>query len=47
MISQLDISVRTPVIESEMCVFDMYVDPIHTVKDIVRGGNVRFLKWYV
>lgn len=44
---QLQLSVGTPVIESEMCVFDMNGDPIHTVKDIVRGDNDRFMKWYV
>lgn len=44
---QLQLSVGTPVIESEMCVYDMNGDPIHTVKDIVRGDNDRFMKWYV
>lgn len=43
----LQLSMGTPVIESEMCVFDMNGDPVHTVKDIVRGDNDRFLKWYV
>lgn len=43
----LDISRGTPVIESEMCVFDMNGDAVHTVKDIVRGDNDKFLKWYV
>ncbi|AVM68306.1 hypothetical protein C3V36_02995 [Lachnospiraceae bacterium oral taxon 500] len=43
----LDLSLGTPVIESEMCVFDLNGDPIHTVKDIVRGDNDRFFKWYV
>lgn len=43
----LQLSIGTPVIESEMYVFDMNGDPIHTVKDIVRGDNDRFLKWYV
>ncbi|MBO1700096.1 UTRA domain-containing protein, partial [[Clostridium] symbiosum] len=43
----LDLSLGTPVIECEVCVFDMNGDPIHTVKDIVRGDNDRFLKWYV
>lgn len=43
----LNISRGTPVIESEMCVYDINGDPIHTVKDIVRGDNDRFLKWYV
>ena len=43
----LDLSLGTPVIESEMCVFDMNGDAIHTVKDIVRGDNDRFLTWYV
>lgn len=44
---RLQLSVGTPVIESEMCVYDMNGDPIHTVKDIVRGDNDRFMKWYV
>ncbi len=44
---QLELSIGTPVIESEMCVYDMNGEPIHTVKDIVRGDNDRFLKWYV
>lgn len=43
----LNLSLGTPVIESEMCVYDMNGDPIHTVKDIVRGDNDRFMKWYV
>ncbi|WP_334104889.1 GntR family transcriptional regulator [Muricomes intestini] len=43
----LQLSVGTPVIESEMCVFDMNGEPAHTVKDIVRGDTERFLKWYV
>lgn len=43
----LDLSQGTPVIESEMCVFDVSGEPIHIVKDIVRGDNDRFLKWYV
>lgn len=43
----LDLSIGTPVIECEMCVFDMNGDPIHTVKDWVRGDNDRFIKWYV
>lgn len=47
MAEQLDISQGTPVIESEMCVFDTNGEPIHTVKDIVRGDNDRFIKWYV
>ena len=43
----LDLSLGTPVIESEICVFDISGDPIHTVRDIVRGDNDRFMKWYV
>lgn len=43
----LQLSIGTPVIESEMCVFDMNGEPVHTVKDIVRGDNDRFFKWYV
>lgn len=43
----LNLSVGTPVITSEMCVFDMNGDPIHTVRDWVRGDNDRFLKWYI
>ena len=43
----LQLSVGTPVIESEMCVYDISGAPIHTVKDIVRGDNDRFMKWYV
>lgn len=43
----LNLSVGTPIIESEMCVFDMNGDPIHTVKDLVRGDNDRYIKWYV
>ncbi len=44
---ELELSVGTPIIESEMCVFDMNGDPVHTVKDRVRGDNDRFIKWYV
>lgn len=43
----LNLSLGTPVIESEICVFDISGEPIHTVKDIVRGDNDRFMKWYV
>lgn len=43
----LHIPVETPVITSEMCVFDMNGDPIHTVRDWVRGDNDRFIKWYI
>lgn len=43
----LDISQGSPVIESEMCVFDAHGEPVHTVKDIVRGDNDRYIKWYV
>lgn len=43
----LQLSLGTPVIESELCVYDMNGDPVHTVRDIVRGDNDRFLKWYV
>ena len=43
----LDLSMGTPVIESEMCVLDMNGEPIHTVKDWVRGDNDRYIKWYV
>lgn len=43
----LQIPVGTPVIESEACVFGQDGEPIHTVKDIVRGDNDRFFKWYV
>ena len=43
----LEVSQGTPIIESEMCVFDVNGEPIHTVKDLVRGDNDRFMKWYV
>ena len=43
----LQLSLGTPVIESEMCVFDIGGEPINTVKEIVRGDNDRFFKWYV
>jgi GntR family transcriptional regulator len=43
----LDISVGTPVIDSELCVFDINGDPIHTVHEIVRGDNNKYMKWYV
>lgn len=43
----LDLSIGTPVINSEMCVFDMNGEPIHTVIDWVRGDNDRFLKYYI
>ncbi len=43
----LQLSLGTPVIESELCVYDMNGDPVHTVRDIVRGDNDRFMKWYV
>lgn len=43
----LNVSQGTPLIESEMCVFDANGEPLHTVKDIVRGDNDRFIKWYV
>lgn len=43
----LQLSLGTPVIESELCVYDMNGEPVHTVRDIVRGDNDRFLKWYV
>ncbi|MDO5100724.1 MAG: GntR family transcriptional regulator [Eubacteriales bacterium] len=43
----LQIPVGTPVIESETYVFSQDGDPVHTVKDIVRGDNDRFFKWYV
>lgn len=43
----LNLSVGTPVISSEMCVFDMNGEPIHTVRDWVRGDNDRFIKWYI
>lgn len=43
----LNLSVGTPVIYSEMCVFDMNGEPIHTVRDWVRGDNDRFIKWYI
>lgn len=43
----LQLSLGTPVIETEMYVFDMNGDPIHTVKDFVRGDIDRFFKWYV
>ena len=43
----LQLSPGTPVIESELCVYDMNGDPVHTVRDIVRGDNDRFMKWYV
>ena len=43
----LKLSVGTPVIESEVCVFDINGGPVHTVKDIVRGDNDNILKWYV
>lgn len=43
----LDLAVGTPIIESEMGVLDANGEPIHTVKDIVRGDVERFMKWYV
>ncbi|MCI9272090.1 MAG: hypothetical protein HFH11_13320 [Dorea sp.] len=43
----LDISVGTPVIDSELCVFDINGDPIHTVREIVRGDNNKYMRWYV
>lgn len=43
----LELAIGTPVIESEMGVLDANGEPIHTVKDIVRGDVERFMKWYV
>ena len=43
----LNLSVGTPVISSEMCVFDISGEPIHTVRDWVRGDNDRFIRWYI
>ncbi|MBR0373311.1 MAG: GntR family transcriptional regulator [Mogibacterium sp.] len=43
----LELSLGTPVINTEMCVFDVNGEPIHTVQDIVRGDNDRIFKWYV
>lgn len=43
----LELPLGTPVIESDVCVFDADGAPLHTVRDIVRGDNDRFLKWYV
>lgn len=43
----LDISMGTPVIDSELGVFDMNGKAVHTVRDIVRGDNERYMKWYV
>ena len=43
----LELSLGTPVIDTEMCVFDVNGEPIHTVRDIVRGDNDRIFKWYV
>ncbi|MDO4473737.1 MAG: GntR family transcriptional regulator [Eubacteriales bacterium] len=43
----LDLGVGTPVIDSEMGVFGTSGEPIHTVRDIVRGDNDRFMRWYV
>lgn len=43
----LNLSMGTPVISSEVCVFDMNGEPIHTVRDWVRGDNDRFIKWYI
>lgn len=43
----LDLAIGTPVIESELGVLDANGEPIHTVKDIVRGDVQRFMKWYV
>lgn len=43
----LNLSVGTLVISSEMCVFDISGEPIHTVRDWVRGDNDRFIKWYI
>lgn len=43
----LNLPVGTPVITSEMCVFDMSGEPIHTVRDWVRGDNDKFIKWYI
>lgn len=42
----LDLSIGTPVITGEMCVFDVNGEPIHTVRDWVRGDNDRFITWY-
>lgn len=43
----LQLSTGTPVIESEMCVFDMNGEPVHTLHEYVRGDNDRIFKWYV
>ena len=42
----LNIAPDTPVIESEMGVFDERGEPIHTLREIVRGDNDKFFKWY-
>lgn len=43
----LEIGMGTPVIDSELCVFDINGDPIHTVHEIVRGDNNKYMRWYV
>ena len=43
----LDLSLGTPVIADELCVYDVNGEPIHTVRDWVRGDNDRYIKWYV
>ena len=43
----LNLSVGTPVISSEMCVCDISGEPIHTVREWVRGDNDRFIRWYI
>ncbi|MCI8559591.1 MAG: GntR family transcriptional regulator [Dorea sp.] len=43
----LNLSAGTPVITSEMCVFDASGEPIHTVTDWVRGDNDKYIKWYI
>lgn len=43
----LNLPAGTPVITSEMCVFDAGGEPIHTVTDWVRGDNDKYIKWYI
>lgn len=43
----LQLPTGTPVITSEMCVFDASGEPIHTVTDWVRGDNDKYIKWYI
>lgn len=43
----LQLSLGTPVIETEMCVFDMAGEPIHTVREWVRGDINLYFKWLI